>query len=218
MIKKILIILVFSGALIANGIWIDDIAALYYGQKNMQEATLKTKKITQDEITKLSCLKNAKIFELEEKNPKESCDALFVEIKRAYYTKTPFGTKKISKDKAKMPLSSFLSVESIKRIYKSDAIKPFDAPFELSPRESLKKVQIGDKIRLMVTSFGRPKAGASITYNKKIVAKSDRDGHASVEIKKAGFQKITASYTQKGDGIKCDEIIHTTTLGIEILK
>ncbi|EQB39109.1 hypothetical protein M947_08080 [Sulfurimonas hongkongensis] len=35
-------------------------------------------------------------------------------------------------------------------------------------------------------------------------------------MKEAGFEKITASYSQKGDGIKCDEIIHTTTLSIEI--
>lgn len=214
--KKILMILALCSTLMAEEIWVDDIAALYYGQKMMQAATIKGKKITEEEIAKLSCLKENKIFELEDKMQREGCEALFVELKRVYYTKTPFGTKKLSKDKTKIPLSSFESVESIKEIYKDDAIKLFNAPFELSPREVLKKVEVGDRVKLIVTAFGRPKAGVDILYNKKIVTKSDRFGYASVELKKLGLQKITASYSQKGDGIKCDEIIHTTTLSIEI--
>ncbi len=216
--KKILIILTLFSTLVADEIWVDDIAALYYGQKMLKEVAIKDKKLTQDEISKLSYLKDNNIFELQDKRLPEDSDALFVELKRVYYTKTPFGTKKISKDKAKIPLKSFESVSSIKEIYKSDAIKLFKAPFELSPRAALKSLEVGDKIRLIVTSYGRPKAGVSITYDKKVVAKSDRDGFVSVEIKKTGFQKITASYSQKGDGIKCDEIVHTTTLSIEIKR
>lgn len=216
--KNILIILALCHTLIASEIWIDDIAALYYGQKIMQETSIKAKKIKQDEISKISCLKGDEIFELVDKNLRDDCDAVFVELKRVYYTKTPFGTKKVSKDRTKMPLSSFLSVASIKMIYKNDATKLFKAPFELSLRTPLAKIKVGDRIRLIVTSFGIPKAGVSITYNKKIVTKSDKDGFVSVEMKQEGFQKIRASYSQKGDGIKSDEIIHSTTLNLEVLK
>jgi len=216
--KNILIILVFCNTLIASEIWIDDIAALYYGQKIVQEASTKAKKLTQDEVAKLSCLRGGKILELKDKKLRDDCDAVFVELKRVYYTKTPFGTKKASKDKTKMPLSSFESVASIKKVYKSEAIKLFNAPFELSPKASLKNIKVGDRINFIVTSFGKPRAGVNITYNKKIVTKSDRDGYVSVEMKKNGLQNITASYSQKGDGIKCDEIIHSTSINLEVLK
>lgn len=216
--KKIVIILILCNRLIASEIWVDDIAALYYGQKTMQETSVKAKKLKEDEIAKLSCLRNREIFELKDRKLRDDCDSVFVELKREYYTKTPFGTRKISKDKTKMPLSSFLSVESIKKIYNSDVAKPFNAPFELSLRAPLKRIKVGDRVRLVLTSFGKAKAGVSITYNKKVVAKSDRDGFVSIEMKKAGLAKIRASYTQKGDGIKCDEIIHATTLSIEVLK
>lgn len=216
--KKILIIIALCSSLISEEIWVDDIAALYYGQKMMQEASIKEKKVSQDEILKLSCLRSGEIFELKDRSLKESCDAIFVELKSVYYTKTLFGTRKISKDRAKMPLNSFLSIESIKKIYRSDAVKLFNTPFELSPRAALKNIKVGDRVRLMVTSFGRAKAGANITYNNRIVAKSDRDGYASVEMRESGLQRVTASYTQKGDGIRCDEIIHSTTLNIEVSK
>ncbi|MDY0232731.1 MAG: hypothetical protein RBS11_01745 [Sulfurimonas sp.] len=216
--KKILAILVFCSTLMAEEIWIDDIAALYYGQKILQEASLKAKKLKQDEIAKLSCLKGSEIFELEDKKLRDDCDAIFVQLKRAYYTKTPFGTKKLPKDKTKIPLSSFESVESIKKMYKNDATKLFNAPFEISLSVPLKRVKVGDRVRFLVSSFGRPKAGISITYNKKLVAKSDRYGNASIEMKQDGLQKITASYSQKADGIRCDEIVHSTTISLEVLR
>lgn len=218
MIKKTLILLLIVNTLVGDEIWVDDIAALYYGQKTVLNATVKDKKIIQEEISKISCLKEKRFFELKDKKLIDECDAVFVVLKRVYYTKTLFGTKKISKDKAKMPLNSFESVESVKKIYNPDAIKLFNAPFELSPRVSLKNIKVGDRVRLIVTASGKPKAGVSITYDKRVVAKSDVDGHASVEIKNRGLQKITASYKEKGDGIKCDEIIHSTTLNIEVKK
>jgi len=216
--KKILIILALCNILLSSEIWIDDIVTLHYGQKIMQETSIKAKKVKQDEILKLSCLKGNEIFELRDKKLRDDCDAVFVELKRVYYTKTPFGTKKVSKDKTKMPLSSFESVASIKKIYKNDATKLFNSPFEISPKTPLKNIKVGDRVKFIVTSFGKPKAGVNITYNKKVVAKSDRDGYVSVEMKKNGLQKITASYSQKGDGIKCDEIIHSTTINLEVLK
>lgn len=216
--KKIIIIVTLCSTLIGSEIWVDDIAALYYGQKMMQETSVKAKKLKQEDISKLSCFKNNEIFEIKDKNLIDDCDILFVELKRVYYTKTLFSTQKISKDKAKMPLNSFESVESLKKIHKNGTTKIFNAPFELSQRVALQNIKVGDRVSFIVTSFGRSKAGVSVTYNKKVVAISDKDGYVNIEMKKSGFQNIKASYSQKGDGIKCDEIVHSTTLTIDVLK
>lgn len=216
--KIIITILVLYSSVFANEIWVDDIATLYYAQKNINNTTVEAKKVTQDKILRLSCLKGGTIFELEDKKLRDDCDAIFMELKKVYYTKTPFGTKETSKDKTKMPLKSFESFRTIKKIYNHEVTKLFDAPLELSFASKPKKIKVGDRIGFIVSSFGKVKAGVNITYNKKIVAKSNKDGYVSIEIKKLKNQNITASYSKKGDGIKCDETLYSTTLNMEVFR
>ena len=172
--------------------------------------------VAKSEIFKTSCSKNSNISEI--KKVKSGCDALFVELKKLYFTKTPYGTIKQSKDEAKMPISSFQSIESVKRVYNDSGVELFKSGLELTLRNKLSEIYTGDKARLLVSFQAKPQKGVRVAYEDKVIGVSDENGHINIRIRKLGFQNIKASYTLKGDGVKCDEIIHSTTLNIEVLK
>jgi nickel transport protein len=218
MIKKILITQALICSLFAHDMWVDDALVLHYGHKQMKDAHGKNKEIKKEDISKVFCSVAANVFEVDSKELKAKCDTLFIVLNEAYYTKTPYGTKKQSKDKTKMALSSFKSIESIKRINNDEAEQIFNKGLELSLTNKLSNIEVGDKARLLVTFNGKAKSGVSVALGDKVRGASDEDGHINIRIQKAGLQNIKASLTLKGDGIKSDEIIHSTTLNIKVLK
>jgi nickel transport protein len=117
-----------------------------------------------------------------------------------------------------MAISSFKSIESAKRINNDSSVQIFKKGLELSLTNKLSNIKVGDKARLLVTYDGMPKGGVSVAYAKSVKGVSDKDGAVNIRIKEAGLQNIKASLTLKGDGIKSDEIIHSSTLNIKVLK
>ncbi|WP_415397196.1 hypothetical protein [Sulfurimonas sp. CS5] len=218
MIKKIMIYIMLTCSLLAHDIWIDDSFAINYGHMDKESSHGDEKVIDKESILRVSCSKDSKISEIKNKELKSGCDAVFVELKEAYYTKTPYGTKKQSKDKTKMPIKSFQSIESVKRIYSDDAKELFKNGLELTLRNGLSEINVGDKARLLVSFNAKAQAGVSVAYDDRVIGASDENGYINIRIRKSGLQNIKASYTLKGDGIKCDEIIYSTTLNIEVLK
>lgn len=217
MIKKI-IIQVLASSLFAHDLWIDDALTLHYGHIQMKNSHGDEKEIKKEDISKVFCSVDTKIFDLESKELQDKCDTLFIVLNEAYYTKTPYGTKKQSKDKTKMALSSFKSIESVKRINNDKAEQIFNKGLELSLINKLSEIKTGDKARLLVTYDGKAKAEVSVAYGDKVKGASDENGHINIRIQEAGLQNIKASLTLQGDGIKSDQIIHSTTLNIKVLK
>jgi len=218
MIKTIIITQALICSLFAHDMWVDDALVLHYGHKQMKNSHGEEKVIKKEDISKVFCSSNSKVFEVETKELKANCDTLFVVLNEAYYTKTPYGTKKQSKDKTKMAISSFKSIESVKRINNDNSQQIFNKGLELSLTNKLSNIEVGDKARLLVTYDGKAKAGVSVAYANKVKGVSDEDGHINIRIQKAGLQNIKASMTLKGDGVKSDEIIHSNTLNIKVLK
>ena len=104
--------------------------------------------IEKEKILKASCSKNSNVSEIINKKIKSGCDALFVELKKVYYTKTPYGTLKQAKDEAKMPISSFQSIESVKRVYNDSGVELFKSGLELTLRNKLSEINVDDKAYL----------------------------------------------------------------------
>lgn len=208
----------FAYSLFAHDIWIDNSFVINYGHMDKKSSHGDERAVKEDELLKTVCLKNSVIFEIEDKKLKSGCDALFVKLKRVYYTKTPYGTLKQSKDETKMPISSFQSIESVKRVYSDSGVELFKSGLELTLRNKPSEIYVDDKARLLVSFHGEAQAGVSVAYGDKVVGVSDEDGHVNIRIRKPGIQNLKASYTLKGDGVKCDEIIYSTTLNIEVLR
>ncbi|WP_297440368.1 hypothetical protein [Sulfurimonas sp.] len=218
MIKKTTILITLAYSLMAHDMWIDNSSTLLYGHIDKKSSHGDEREIKKDEISKVSCLKEGRIFDVSNKIIQNGCDALFVSLKKVYYTKTPYGTLKESKDKVKMPIKSFQSIESIKRIYNDKGDKLFKNGLELTLLNKPSEIEEGDKARLLVCFNAKPQKGVTVAYGDRVIGVSDEEGHVNVRIRALGLQNIKASYTLKGDGVKCDKIIHSTTLNIEIKK
>ena len=218
MIKKLTILLTLTYSLFAHDIWIDNSPVVYYGHMDKTTSHGQEKEIQQEDILKILCVKNSNMFELENKKLKNGCDALYVQLNKAYYTKTPYGTLKQSKDRVKMPIKSFQSVESVKRIYNDNGVTLFKSGLELTLRNKLSEINVDDKARLLVSFNGTAQANVTIANGQRVIGTSDENGHVNLRIKKPGLQNIKASYSVNGDGVKCDEVIYSTTLNIEVLQ
>jgi nickel transport protein len=135
-----------------------------------------------------------------------------------YWTKTPHGTKNVPKNKTDMPVSSWLSYESVKRIDQwADAFSlPLTEDLEITPLENPIKLKKGKKIHLLVTFKGEPIEGVVVSYFDRPRGTSNSDGKINIRLKNSGLQLISASYKQKIQSEKADEIVYTTFLNFEV--
>lgn len=218
--KKTLILLTgLSYGLYAHTLWIDDQFSMHEGHMQQEHLTETKDKIKKSKIKNLFCLhhnmsKKVSYAAL----PTLECDAIFIQLHPSYYTKTPYGTKNISKEKAKMPIESWLSIESVKRVYSNAAKKPIGKGLEIVFRNEPSKIGVGDKARVRIYFNGTPLAKARIANGHKTIGLSDTNGDVNVKIRNKGLQNIKASYSQPSDGVKCDKIIHSTTVNFEVKK
>ena len=147
-----------------------------------------------------------------------SCAVTCVLFSSGHWSQTPFGTKNLPKDEAKAPTRSWLSLEGVKRLdtWSSALAAPLTDDLELTPVEDPLVLARGEKVRLLVTLRGEPLADAVVAYDGRERGVSDRKGRINIRLKHGGLQFIQAGFTEPGDGLKCDEVVHTATLVFEI--
>jgi nickel transport protein len=171
-----------------------------------------------EKVEDIICQNNGNIETI--KNPKHypilikhQCDELFISINNGYFTKTPYGTKNLPKNKVKMALKSWKSFESVKRIEKN---------FKKSIGTGLEIVllneptEVGDKARLLILFDAKPIKGVVVAYGDKPRGESDADGRVNIRLKKSGLQNIKAVLRQESHDDRCDEIVYATSLNIEL--
>lgn len=212
MLRILFQFLLLTTAIGAHDIWIDENATVHYGHDRTQEQHGAQRIIGEDEVAQRLCKMGDRLSN--EASP--NCDALLVTLRGVYYTKTPYGTQKVPKNEAKMVLKSWQSFESVKRINSDEGMAPLGVGLELSLTGALSTLHVGDKLRLLVTVDGVPKADVAVAYGERVIGASDAEGHINVKIREAGLQHVRASYTVAGDGTLCDSIVHATELNLEI--
>jgi len=146
------------------------------------------------------------------------CAAAHVAISSGYWTKTPYGTQNVPKNEARMPLKSWLSHDSVKRIdHWTEALaRPLAGGLELTPLEDPLSLRKGEKLRLLVTFDGRPVQDAVVAYDGKPRGRPGRDGGINIRVRHGGFQVIQATCTRSAASEKADEVIHSTNLNFEL--
>ena len=218
------LLLLFPLSLLSHDLWIekhDDSFVLQYGHlcltqehqgskiipyepKNIQEIICK-----QD--TNISSLKIKRVYPL---TIDKKCTSLYIQLDNGYFTKTPYGTKNLPKKSVKMPLKSWRSYESVKRIEKGgDTLISNSLEILLlnNPKE------VGDKARLQLFYQHKPIKGIAVAYNGKVRGISDKNGKINIRIKHKGIQNIQATLKEpSAHKDLCDETLFTTTLNFEI--
>ena len=216
-----------AGSTSAHEMWLakhDQGLVLCYGHTGATHDDTATIRYDPAEVLRVECYDingNGGEISIERAYPlviPDSCAVTYVLVSSGYWTKTPFGTKRLPKDKAKSPLESWLSFESVKRIdaWSSDLAEPVTSDVELSPIENPLDLSEGKKVRLRVTLDGKPKPGLPVAYDGKVRGLSDEEGRVNIKLRHGGLQMIQVSLTESGDGVKTDEIIRTATLIFEI--
>lgn len=208
--KALLSICIFPLSLLAHNIWLDDAQNVIYGhiKASHEDSHAKNRVIPKDELQSFTCQKLSE--------DAKGCDSIFVELRPSYYTKTPYGTKNSPKNETPMAIKSHKSHESLKRIYTQNGLAPHNKGLEITLQNTLEKLHVGDKLRIIVLENGKAKQGVTVAYDERSIGISDEDGHVNVKIRHAGLQNIQASYSAPGDSITCDEIIFATTLNFEV--
>jgi nickel transport protein len=117
-----------------------------------------------------------------------------------------------------MPVSSWLSYESVKRIDRwADALSlPLTEDLEITPLKNPIKLKKGKKVQLLVTFKGEPIEEVVVSYFDRPRGTSNSDGKINIRLKNSGLQLISASYKQKTESEKADEIVYTTFLNFEV--
>ncbi|WP_200763024.1 DUF4198 domain-containing protein [Nitrosophilus alvini] len=221
--KTVLFLLPFM--LFGHDIWIEKNEQGYqlnYGHlhPSSEHAGKKTIEYNPENIKEIVCEKEGKIEKIENTRSyplviKDKCDALFIYMDNGYFTKTPYGTKNLPKNEVKMALKSWRSFESVKRIEKNSK-KSIGKGLEILLLNDVKKV--GDKARLLILFDGRPVEGAVVAYDDKPRGQSGVDGRVNIRVKRSGLQNIKATLRKKCDDNRCDEVVYTTTLNIEVAE
>lgn len=160
-------------------------------------------------------------FQAEETSPyrmRGECAAAHVSISSGYWTKTPYGTQNLPKNEARMPLESWLSHDSVKRIdhWTESLANPLAGGLELTPLEDPLSLRKGKKLRLRVTFDGAPVEDADVAYDGKPRGRPGPDGAINIRLRHGGFQVIQATLTRAIASEKADQVIHSTHLNFEL--
>jgi nickel transport protein len=211
----------------AHDLWLereDGGFGLYYGHKHSRHQGPVFIEYPIEWVSDALCLDDSAAsirFEAESASPyrmRGDCSVTHVSVSSGYWTKTPYGTENVPKDQARMPLESWLSHETVKRIdrWTEPLGRPIGEGLELTPVEDPLRLESGEKLRLLVTFEGEPFQGCVVTYDGKPRGQPGPDGRINIRVRHGGFQVIQASVKRPITSEKADEVIHATNLVFEL--
>jgi nickel transport protein len=221
------LLMLVAGSAHAHDLWLereDGDLVLYYGHKYSPHQGTTYLEYDAKWVLEALCFDAAGTsvpFQSEATYPfrmRGNCAAAHVSISSGYWTKTPYGTQNTPKNEARMPLSSWLSYDSVKRIdHWTEALaRPLAAGLELSPLEDPLSLREGKKLRLRVTFDGEPAREAVVAYDGRPRGQPGPDGKINIRLRHGGFQVIQATLKRSIASEKADEVIHSTNLNFEL--
>lgn len=146
------------------------------------------------------------------------CAATWFLVSTGYWSKTPYGTRNVPKTEAGQVLSSWLSVESIKRLdaWRHALVSPLTGELEIVPLADPLELKPGDKLKVAVYRQGRPAPGVTVAYFGHPRGVTGADGSVNIRLKEPGYQLIQASLELPLQDGKADKAIHATALAFEL--
>ena len=228
--KSLLVVLVIAavaGQAQAHDLWLekeDGGFGLYYGHKHSRHGGATYVEYQTGWVREALCFDaaGARIpFQSEQAYPyrmRGECAAAHVSISSGYWTKTPYGTENLAKDEVRMPVKSWLSHDSVKRIehWTESLAGPLAGGLELTPLKDPVRLRKGEKLRLRVTFDGSPVKDAVVAYDGKPRGQPGPDGEINIRLRHGGFQVIQATLKRAIASEKADEVIHSTNLNFEL--
>lgn len=146
------------------------------------------------------------------------CAAVLVEADSGVWTQTLTGTKNQPRDQLIGALRSWRAIEGVKQIetWSPALTAPLSDALELVSTEDPFRLRPGDKLRLLVTWEGRPRAGVTVAYDGDTRGVSGKDGRVNIRIRHGGTQVITASIDEPSPDAKADKLMRSTALVFDL--
>jgi nickel transport protein len=221
------LLIAVTGEASAHDLWLereDEGLSLHYGHKYSDHGGATFVEYPVEWVREVLCFDatGARIsFQAEETYPyriRGECAAAHVSISSGYWTKTPYGTRNVPKDEAKMPVESWLSYDSVKRVdhWAEPLARPLAGGLELTPLEDPLRLRKGKKLRLRVSFDGEPVEDADVAYDGKPRGRPGPDGAINIRLRHGGLQVIQASLARPLDSEKADQVIHSANLNFEL--
>jgi nickel transport protein len=228
-VKGLLVAVLISiaGQAHAHDLWLEKESGgfgLYYGHKRSAHEGAEFVEYKPEWVQRALCFDAAATetaFESQIAYPyhiRGDCAAAFVLTSSGYWTKTPYGTENVPRSQARMPLRSWLSYESVKRLdqWNQALAKPLALGLEITPLEDPLSLRKGKKMRLRVTFDGQPVEGVVVAYDGKPRGLTGADGGINIRVRHGGFQVIQASLDRPDASHEADKVIYSTNLNLEL--
>ncbi|MEJ5172293.1 MAG: DUF4198 domain-containing protein [Hydrogenothermaceae bacterium] len=222
--RLFLYLFLFVSISFAHELWIEENEngyILLYGHLKPQLGEDKFVKYSPENVLDVRCFdsqgkdKSVKVERVYPLKIVGKCDILYILFSTGYWTKTPFGLKNLPKDRVDMPIESWQSFESVKRL-NSFIDTPLTDNLEITPLQNPFSLKVGEKLTVLVTYGKKPLRDVIVSYDGKPIGTTDDDGKINIRIKHTNQQYISTSYKVRSDGVKADSIIYTATLNFEV--
>ncbi|ACO04928.1 MAG TPA: DUF4198 domain-containing protein [Persephonella sp.] len=225
--RFILAIIFLISSVYAHDLWIEKEGksyTLYYGHRYSSHKGKNIIRYNPENIESVVCVdssgdkKKLNILRVYPLKIRSECSLLYVILKPQYWTKTPYGTVNKKKSVVKMPINSWVSHEGVKRIdrWNRDLQRSFKDGIDIIPVNDPFSLDVGDKLRLLITFNGKPVENVAVAYDGRFRGMTDRNGRINIRIKHKGLQSVEATYRIKLDSEEVDEILHTLILNFEL--
>jgi hypothetical protein len=141
------------------------------------------------------------------------CAAVLVEADSGTWSHTHTGTHQETGNKPKSGTRTWRALESVKRLdtWAPGFGRPISQALEITSPEDPTRVAPGEKLRLLITLAGRPKAGVSVAYDGETRGLTGANGLINLKVRHGGTQVVSASI-EEPDPKGGPSRLHATTL------
>lgn len=220
-----LILVLFSNLLFSHDIWIEKVGKDFFlnyghhkhGHSQEEKLPYKVENVMEvkcfDKDLKIINVKVSKEYPLKVEG---DCAFIYILYSSGYWTKTPYGTENVPKNKANVPIESWFSYESAKWIGSFTKSEPISEKLEIVPLNDLFSLKVGDKMRFKIYFNKKPISNVPVEYYGKVLGVTDEEGNINIKLKEKGIQLINASFTEIVNAEDKDKIIYGTSLSFEV--
>lgn len=225
MLLFFLFLVLFSNLLFSHDLWIEKVGEeffFYYGHHKYGHSEEEKLPYKIENVLEVNCFdKDLKILnaEISKEYPLKiegNCACIYILYSSGYWTKTPYGTENVPKNKAKMPIESWFSYESVKWIGSFIKSEPISEKLEIVPLNDLFSLKVGDKMRFKIYFNKKPIPNVPVEYYGKVLGVTDEEGNINIRLKENGLQVIDASLTENVNAEDKDKIIYGASLSFEV--
>lgn len=145
------------------------------------------------------------------------CMAVLVEADSGTWSHTHTGSRRPPGAEPRTVTRTWRALESVKRLNGWDPglSHPLSQALEITSPQDPTRLTPGDKLRLLITHRGRPRAGVSVAYDGDTRGVTGANGLINLRVRHGGTQVITAS-VEEPDPQGGPSLLHATTLVLDL--